>query len=243
MNNAITVSNISKSFTQFDGKKFFALSDISFSIKEGETAIISGANGSGKSLLVSIIASFEKQDSGKIEIKNNEKIGLIFQDADSQILGETPLEDVSYSLKNVGFTRKEAETKAKDFLEKVGLSNKQFFPSHFLSGGEKRRLSVASILALKRKIIIFDEPFANLDYDGVKSVNQILKMLQKENHTIIILTHELEKVLSLASHFIILHNGKIVFDGSPSRGLKQNLEQWGIRPPLVSYKTHKDLLW
>ena len=112
-----------------------------------------------------------------------------------------------------------------------------------MSGGEKRRLAVAGILAMGRDLIIFDEPFANLDWPGVKQVCAILKDLKEEGKSIILLTHEIEKVLALANRFIILDKGKIRFDGKPSEGLKLNLEEFSIRNPLNSYNKLEDLLW
>ena len=109
--------------------------------------------------------------------------------------------------------------------------------------GEKRRLAVAGILAMNRDIFIFDEPYANLDWPGVKQVNEILIQLKNEKKTIIVLTHELEKVLSLADTFIILDKGRIRFDGTVEDGLKENLEQWSIRNPLAGGMKKEDLVW
>jgi len=92
-------------------------------------------------------------------------------------------------------------------------------------------------------IIIFDEPYANLDYDGVRQVNALIKMLKKADKTIIILTHELEKSLALCDQLIILYHGDLVFNGSPKEGLVTNLEKWGIRNPLLSYTRFEDLVW
>ena len=109
--------------------------------------------------------------------------------------------------------------------------------------GEKRRLAVAGVLAMDCDILIFDEPFANLDWPGVKQVCSIITRLKKEGKTLIVLTHELEKVLSLADRFLILHYGKIYFDGDPEEGLQLDLNKWGIRNPLVSYTSIEDLIW
>lgn len=112
-----------------------------------------------------------------------------------------------------------------------------------MSGGEKRRLAVAGILAMNRSLIIFDEPFANLDWPGVKTVCSILKQLKDEGKTVIVLTHELEKIIGMADRFIVLDKGKIRFDGTPQEGLSQPLEDWSIRNPLFSYRSLEDLIW
>ena len=229
---ALEVKNISKIFPD----KTKALEDISFSIEQGEFCVIAGSNGSGKSVLMSLIAGLNEPTGGTIDLFGN-SAGLVFQDADSQILGETPEEDVSFGAKNYGLKKDELKQCVESSLEQVGLLHKKNAYARSLSGGEKRRLAVAGILAINRSVIIFDEPFANLDWPGVKQVCMILKK------TIIVLTHELEKILALAERFIVLDKGKIRFDGSPQEGLSQNLEQWSIRNPITQYSSLKDLLW
>ena len=122
-------------------------------------------------------------------------------------------------------------------------TDKKDFPARFLSGGEKRRLAIACMLSMNLPIIVLDEPYANLDYSGVKQVNKLIKELKKDGKTIIILTHELEKCLGLADRFVVLFRGKKVFDGLPSDGLKEDLEKWNIRNPFTSYKKISDLIW
>jgi len=224
-----------------------ALDDVSLSLDSGTCTLVGGANGSGKSVLMAIIAGLMKPTSGTVKVTGRDnksaEVGLIFQEPDAQILGETPYEDVMYGPRNLGLNKKESEEYVLEALEKVGLGKKKLYPSRFLSGGEKRRLAVAGILAMNMPLVIFDEPYANLDYDGVRQVNQLVSMLKSENKTVIILTHELEKSLGLCGRFIILHKGCKVFDGLPQDGLKSRLEQWGIRNPLVSYHSVQDLVW
>lgn len=232
----LELEKVSKIFP--DGTE--ALKEISFSLQQGDFCIIGGANGSGKSVLMSLIAKLEKPTSGKI---TSQYAGLVFQEADSQILGETPLEDVCYSLTNIGLKPAAAKEKAIKLLEKVGLEEKSQANARTLSGGEKRRLAVASVLALEPEIIIFDEPFANLDWISVKQLCNLLLELKNQGKTIILLTHEIEKILGIANKLIILHKGKLVFDGTPEMGIKENLEQFGIKNPLTEYKKIGDLFW
>lgn len=243
----LEVMHVSKKFLLSSNQDYvLALDDVSFTVESGKCAIIGGANGSGKSVLMSIIAELSKPSQGKVLItqddKKNAKAGLVFQDADSQILGETPLEDVMFGAINCGYSKKEASTLAAESLAKVGLTEKQNHPAKFLSGGEKRRLAVAGILVMNRPVIIFDEPYANLDYEGVKQVNALIDFLKEENKTIIILMHDIEKCLALADQFIVLYKGKKVFDGNSSDGLKQNLSLWGIKNPPENTKV-EDLVW
>ena len=232
----LEVQNINRTFAN----ETIALQDVSFSVKKGEFLVIGGKNGSGKSVLMSLIAGLDKQTSGTIKC---DEVGLVFQDANSQILGETPLEDVLFGLRNLQLKKQERLQKAEETLKQCGLFEKRDFQARVLSGGEKRRLAVAGILALDRDFIIFDEPFANLDLIGIKQVCAILKQLKEQNKTIIVLTHDLEKILGLADSFIILDSGKIKFNGTPEDGLKLNLEEYGIKNPLISYNSVKDLFW
>ena len=244
MKTQIKIENLTKTFRTVNGK-LTALNDVSLEIFEGECVVFGGENGSGKSVLMSIIAGLENCDSGKVTVYSGggRSVGLVFQEAETQILGETPAEDIAFGPKNQGLKKEQIEQAVKKALEATGLTQKADFPARFLSGGEKRRLAVACMLAMNLPIIILDEPFANLDYNGVKQVNTLIRKLKSDGKTVIILTHEIEKCLSLADRFIVLFKGTKVFDGKPDEGLKQNLEQWNIRNPLVAYKKAQDLIW
>ncbi|MCQ2249164.1 MAG: energy-coupling factor ABC transporter ATP-binding protein [Treponema sp.] len=238
--NQVIVSHVTKSFSTVNGK-INAVNDVSFSINEGELVVIGGENGSGKSVLMNIIAGLEKPDAGSVESYG--RAGLVFQEADTQILGETPAEDISFGPKNQKKTKAEVEEAVRSSLEQTGLTKKADYPARFLSGGEKRRLAVACMLSMDLPIIIFDEPYANLDFGGVRQVNALIKKLKEQKKTVIVLTHELEKCLGLADRFMVLFRGDKVFDGTPEEGLGENLEQWNIRNPLASYSTVQQLVW
>lgn len=238
--NKIIIDHITKSFSTADGKKV-AVNDVSFELEEGSLTVIGGENGSGKSVLMNIIAGLEKPDSGSVTM--NGKVGLVFQEADTQILGETPREDIAIGLKNQKKSKSEVKVAVENALLEVGLVKKADYPARFLSGGEKRRLAVACMLAMDLPVIIFDEPYANLDFGGVKQVNALIKKLKSEKKTMIILSHELEKCLGLADRFIVLFRGDKVFDGTPADGLKEDLEKWNIRNPISSYDSVESLVW
>ena len=233
----IQIKNVTKTFSDFT-----ALKNITLNFFKGEFVVIAGRNGSGKSVLMSLISHLDEVSEGVIITPQN-GVGLIFQDADSQILGETPEEDIAFGLRNQKFSKKEIEQKITDALKATGLYEKRFFSARQLSGGEKRRLAVAGILAMNREIFIFDEPFANLDYPGIKSVCAILKKLKAQGKTVIVLTHELEKILSLADRFVILEKGEIKFSGSTEEGLKLDLLKYGIRNPFFKYQSILDFFW
>lgn len=249
---AVVINNVTKRFPLYDENLqqggqvrngvFYALTGISFTIESGCCAVIAGANGSGKSLLMSIIAGLEEPDSGTV--KTHAKAGLVFQEPDSQILGETPREDIAFGPHNMGLKKDEIRVRVETALNETELTHRADFPAHSLSGGEKRRLATAGVLAMDAQIIIFDEPYANMDFPGVVQVNRLIQKLIRDRKTVIILTHEIEKCLALAGRFIVLFEGKKVFDGTAAEALRCDLETWGIHHPLrKAARTLEDLLW
>lgn len=253
MKTQIKINHLSKTFNTLAGPKK-ALDDVSLEITEGECVVIGGENGSGKSVLMQIIAGLMDGDNHTVvdpvettmqfsSVFVNGRVGLVFQEAETQILGETPAEDIAFGPKNLGWKKADVQVAVREALEQTGLTDKADFPARFLSGGEKRRLAVACMLAMKLPTIILDEPYANLDFGGVKQVNKLIRQLKSEGKTVIILTHEIEKCLGLTDRFVVLFRGKKVFDGTPGMGLRHNLEAWNIRNPLVSYGKVEDLIW
>ena len=233
---------------------FEALSGVDLDIHEGECLLVAGANGSGKTLLMRMLAGLMEPTEGEILFKGKalgecgkllrRSVGLVFQDADAQILGETVEEDIRFGPENLKLPEGEIEKRLEETLAGLELAEKRGFSSRSLSGGEKRRLAVAGVLAMDARIIIFDEPYANMDYQGVVQVNGLIKKLLAVGKTIILLTHEIEKCLSLADRFIVLFKGKKVFDGGVEEALLQELESWGIHHPLRNpARELKDLLW
>lgn len=243
MNAQISINNLNKTFETATGE-LVALNNVSLDIYKGDCIVVGGENGSGKSVLMSILAGLEDFDSGKIEFENSsDRVGLVFQEAETQILGETLAEDVAFGPKNLKFSKEKVNANVKSALDKTGLLQKADFPARFLSGGEKRRLAVACMLAMENPIIILDEPYANLDFSGVKHVNALISQLKSEQKTVIILTHEIEKCLGLANRFVVLFRGEKVFDGTPENGVKQELEKWNIKNPFVQYSSVTELVW
>jgi len=254
--NAITLDRVTKRFPvyeehlNFENRSlprvrdgfFYALDNVSLEIKSGIFAIVAGANGSGKSLLMSIIAGLEDPGYGTVSV--NGRTGLVFQEPDAQILGETPREDTAFGPVNMGLSKTEIKARVDTALKETGLADKADFPARSLSGGEKRRLAAAGVLAMNADIIIFDEPYANMDFPGVVQVNRLFQKLKADKKTVIILTHELEKCLSLADQFIVLFGGKKVYDGTAEGALLLNIEEWGIHHPLRKNESALgDLLW
>ncbi len=216
------------------------LDGISLRIAAGEFVVIAGANGSGKTSLLRHLNGLLKPDRGSVwvdglDVTRNlctarQRVGMVFQDADSQIVGETVADDVAFGPQNLGLPPAEIERRVAHALAVVGLAGASQKRPHLLSGGEKRRLAIAGILAMQPKVIAFDEPFSNLDYGGVRQVLAEIVRLHTKGHTILVATHELEKVIAHAGRLIILQNGRLVHDGRPQE-LLPIVERYGIRQP------------
>lgn len=228
------------------------IQDINLQVHNGEFIIIAGANGSGKTVFIRHLNGLLVPTKGKVFIdgktitKNiveaRKKIGLIFQDSDSQIVGQTVAEEVAFGPENLNLPRHEVEKIVSESLEIVGLSDLSDHSPHTLSGGQKRKLAVAGVLAMKPQIIMFDEPFTGLDYLGVVQVLKQLIQLHKSGHTIILITHELEKVLAHADRLVIIHKGKLVEDGKPEDVIF-SAEDYGVRIPLRNGEEVSMMTW
>jgi biotin transport system ATP-binding protein len=171
------------------------------------------------------------------------ELGLIFQDADAQIVGETVAEDVAFGPGNLGFSREETGERVTAALRAFGLEAKRDFPPRRLSGGEKRRLAAAGIIALGCRTVILDEPFANLDWPGVVQTLRVVEKLKGAGNTVILLTHELEKALALADRLVILQGGALRDDGKPGEVLDRLERAWGVRDPRRDYRRVEDCSW
>lgn len=229
-----------------------AIEDINLEIQAGELVIIAGANGSGKTVFIRHLNGLLSPTKGRVLIDGEpinrnityarKQIGLIFQDSDSQIVGQTVAEDVAFGPENLKLTPEEVDKRVKESLEVVGLSQFANQSPHVLSGGQKRKLAVAGVLAMKPRIIMLDEPFTGLDYPGVVQVLKQILLLHKTGHTIILVTHELEKVLAHADRLIIIYKGKIVEDGLPEEIIGRS-EKYGVRMPIGKNEGVETMTW
>ena len=235
----IEIENLSHRFE--DGT--LGLDRISLQIQEGAFVVIAGPNGSGKTTLIRHLNGLLLPTVGSVKlagvpVRNDLLrarclVGMMFQDADSQIVGETVYEDVAFGPENLRLDRNQIGKRVTQALEAVGLKDFVDQSPHLLSGGEKRRLSIAGILAMEPRIIAFDEPFSSLDYPGVKQVLKQILSLHQSGHTILVITHDLEKVIAHADRLIIMQKGKIVKDGIPA-DIVTAVETYGVRAPCAS---------
>lgn len=235
MNPIIEVSHISHRFA--DGG--LGINDISLTISKGEFVVVAGHNGSGKTTLFRHLNGLLIPDTGDVRLdgisvssdilRARQMVGLVFQDADSQIVGETVYDDVAFGPENLCLNPDEVSRRVASALSAVGLERLAGQKPHRLSGGEKRRLAIAGILAMEPQVLVLDEPFANLDYSGLLQVLSRIVDLHQAGKTIILSAHDLEKTMGHASRLILMKNGSIVKDGlfenvicdAESAGVKQ----------------------
>jgi biotin transport system ATP-binding protein len=214
--------------------------DISFSVCPGEFILLAGKNGSGKTTLIRHLNGLLTPQAGEIRLhgKNilkdltltRKTVGMVFQDSDTQIVGDTVFDEVAFGPENLNLERSlinEKVTKVLEQLKLIGLKDRN--PAT-LSGGEKRKLTIAGILALDPEIIIFDEPFANLDYPGTQSLLATISDLNKNGQTILMATHDVEPLLKYASRLLIMSEGRLEEDGSIGP-LLSKLESYGVKEP------------
>ncbi len=237
-----------------DGSPFTytALKEIDLEIIEGKMSAIIGATGSGKSTLVQHLNALLLPTSGKVEvldriISSEEKptklkslrknVGLVFQFPEYQLFEETIIKDVAFGPKNFEFSEEEAIAKAKKALAMVDIDPSYYEKSPLdLSGGQKRRVAIAGILAMDPKVIVLDEPTAGLDPQGAKAIMELFKKLNKEYHkTIIIVSHDMEHVFNYCDDVIVLDHGNVRCHLSVDEFFKDSkwCEQLHIIPPFI----------
>jgi biotin transport system ATP-binding protein len=167
---------------------------------------------------------------------------MVFQESDSQIVCETVKEDVAFGPENLCLERDEIEKRVSEALNTTGLSGLGGMRPHILSGGEKKRLAIAGVLAMKPEVLVFDEPFSNLDYPGIKEILARITSLHKSGKTIIVTTHDLEKIIAHAGRLLIMEKGRIAEEGIPEK-IISCVEKFGIREPYFSRMGLERSLW
>ncbi len=233
-----------------------ALDKINLELEEGKITAVIGTTGSGKSTLVEHLNALLLPSSGSLEVfdfnieagkKNKnlkalrQEVGLVFQFSEYQLFEETILKDVAFGPKNYGFSQEEAIAKAKEALKLVGIGQEKYDVSPFdLSGGQKRRIAIAGILALDPKMVVLDEPTAGLDPKGSEEIIDLFVSLNKKyNKTIIIVSHDNEMVYNYCDNTVLMSKGKVVYSGETLELFNndQYIEDYHlIKPKLVSLK-------
>src|SRR5664280_1913731 len=210
-----------------DGTK--ALDKVNFNVDEGKIVALLGPNGAGKSTLFLHFNGILSPSLGSVIIDGDtvkynkkdlmqirQKVGIVFQNPDDQLFAPTVLEDVAFGPMNMGLPKEEVEVRVKDALLRVGMEGFEKKPPHHLSGGQKKRVAIAGILAMKPKIMVLDEPTSGLDPKGASQILRLLYKLNQEGMTIVISTHDVDLVPLYASRVYIISNGKIIKEGTAS---------------------------
>ena len=232
-----------------------ALDDVCLTIPDGQFLGIIGHTGSGKSTLVQHLNGLLKATEGHIYVdgediydkdydlkKLRSKVGLVFQYPEHQLFEVDVFTDVCFGPKNLGYDRKETELLAFDALQKVGLDKEYYYQSPFeLSGGQKRRVAIAGVLAMKPKVLILDEPTAGLDPKGREEIlSQVKKLRDESNMTIILVSHSMDDVAEYVDRIIVMNKGHVMYDDVPKEVFRhyEELEQIGLAAPQVTYIMH-----
>ncbi|WP_195638399.1 energy-coupling factor transporter ATPase [Enterocloster bolteae] len=232
-----------------------ALFDVNLEIEDGEFVGLIGHTGSGKSTLIQHLNGLIKASAGELYYNGENiysqgydmkqlrsKVGLVFQYPEHQLFEVDVLTDVCFGPKNQGLSREEAEARAKKALEQVGLDPSYYKQSPFeLSGGQKRRVAIAGVLAMEPEVLILDEPTAGLDPRGRDEILDQIDRLHRERHmTIILVSHSMEDVARYADRLIVMNHGQKVFDGVPKEVFchYRELETMGLAAPQITYLVH-----
>lgn len=229
----------------YDGEKN-ALDHISLAVREGERIAVLGANGAGKSTFFLHLNGVRTADAGEIFLdgekiskrgqkKLREKVGIVFQDADSQMIASSVKAEVAFGPLNQKLPRQEVEQRTKEAISYMNLEGYEERPPHLLSGGEKKRVSIADIIAMETEVIIFDEPTACLDPVSATMLEDVLGRLQEAGKTILLSTHDIDFAYRFAERILVFSNGKIIGDGTPQEIFqkKEVLTEANLKKPML----------
>ncbi len=233
-----------------------ALLEVDFSAMEGEYLGIIGHTGSGKSTLIQHLNALLKPTSGQVLFQGQDvwadpartrqtrfQVGLVFQYPEYQLFEETVYKDISFGPKNMGLDEKEVDRRVREAAAFVGLQDDQLEKSPFeLSGGQKRRVAIAGVIAMEPKVLILDEPTAGLDPVGVESIlGNIRDYHQAHNATVILVSHSMEEVARTVDRLVVVNDGKIPFQGTPRQVFQHGdeLEAMGLGVPQLTRVFHR----
>ena len=241
----LEVKNIKYSYNS----DYQALKGVSLKVEKGEMVALLGKNGAGKSTLFLHLNGIYQPDEGQVFIDGEElkydkksllkfrqKVGIVFQNPDDQIFAPTVEEDVAFGPLNLGLSMEEVQDRVEEALERVGMSGFEKTAPHHLSGGQKKRVAIAGILAMKPEIMVLDEPTAGLDPQGVVDLSKLLNELNDEGITIIISTHEVDLVPNYANKVFVLVDGLLIAEGTPKEifAKPEILNQANLKVPIVT---------
>lgn len=218
----LTVKNL---YFSYDDKA--VLKDINVNIRRGERVAVMGSNGAGKSTFFLNLNGVLHPEQGQIYLEGKQigkkdlkelrkRVGFVFQDADSQIIAATVKAEISFGPMNMELGREEVEKRVRDAVSYMDLDKLKDRPPHYLSGGEKKRVSIADILAMEPELLIFDEPMAALDPVNADNVERILNRLHDDGKTLLIATHDVDFAYRYADRILVFSDGELIADGTPA---------------------------
>ena len=248
----IIIDKVSHIYGEDTAMPVKALNNISLVIPDGQFIGLIGHTGSGKSTFVQHLNGLMKASSGNIYFNGEDidtegydkkllrsKVGLVFQYPEHQLFETDVFADVCFGPKNLGLSKKEVELRAYEALKLVGLEDEYFYQSPFdLSGGQKRRVAIAGVLAMKPEVLVLDEPTAGLDPKGRDEIlDQISKLKKETGITVILVSHSMDDVAKYVDRIIVMNKGSILFDDIPKEVFKhyEELEQIGLAAPQITY--------
>lgn len=232
MNMSIRLENVNYIYGEGSGQEKWALKNINLTIHDRAFIGIVGHTGSGKSTLTQLLNGLEKPSSGTIYYndediqadgyerrKLRQKVGLVFQYPEHQLFEVSVIKDVEFGPRNLGLSNLDVEKRSFDALKQVGLSDDLLDVAPFaLSGGQKRRVAIAGVLAMQPEVLILDEPTAGLDPAGRTEILELLKKLHEENNiTVILVSHSMDDVARYAGRILVMNRGELVLDGEPQK--------------------------
>ncbi len=248
MNEIIKIENLSHIYHENTGNEYIALHDINLTVHEGEFLVIIGTNGSGKSTLAKHFNALLLPSNGTCSVdgldtkeskdlwKIRQKVGMVFQNPDNQIVAAIVEEDIAFGPENLGVPSEEIKRRVTDALRKVGMEEYRNHAPHLLSGGQKQRVAIAGALAMQTQCLVLDEPTAMLDPQGRLEVLHTLKKLHEESGiTIVLITHFMEEAVA-ADRVVVMEKGSISMQGNPVQVFSEveKLQELGLDVPLAA---------
>lgn len=253
---SIELKNVTYTYSPGTSYEIHALKDINLNIPDGQFIGVIGHTGSGKSTLIQHLNALIQPTSGTVSYNGEDvwaenynrralrsEVGLVFQYPEHQLFESDVLSDVCFGPMNQGKSREEAEEEAKKALLQVGFKEKNFKKSPFdLSGGQKKRVAIAGVLAMNPKILILDEPTAGLDPKGRDEIlDQIAYLHEKADMTVILVSHSMEDIAKYVDRIIVMNKGSVMFNDVPKKVFAhyKELESVGLAAPQVTYIMHE----